>query len=167
MTHYKNTRFHPNLYENGKVCLSILGTWSGPGWTKAMSIQTVIITIQSLMDEHPMVNEPGHEKDIGTEHEINYNYGISYMNIKCTIHQLSEWITQVKEKAEFINPFGRIMQDYFLKNFDLYITSLEKLQTVNMKTLSTMWATNSIKIDIDTTKKELNKLKTELETIMK
>ena len=24
-------RFNPNLYRNGKVCLSILGTWSGPG----------------------------------------------------------------------------------------------------------------------------------------
>ena len=25
-------RLNPNLYENGKVCLSLLGTWSGPGW---------------------------------------------------------------------------------------------------------------------------------------
>ena len=25
-------RFNPNLYANGKVCLSILGTWSGPSW---------------------------------------------------------------------------------------------------------------------------------------
>jgi ubiquitin-protein ligase len=25
-------RFNPNLYANGKVCLSLLGTWSGPGW---------------------------------------------------------------------------------------------------------------------------------------
>mmetsp|Transcript_10330 Transcript_10330/g.30927 ORF Transcript_10330/g.30927 Transcript_10330/m.30927 type:complete len:103 (-) Transcript_10330:836-1144(-) len=25
-------RFNPNLYANGKVCLSILGTWKGPGW---------------------------------------------------------------------------------------------------------------------------------------
>ena len=22
-------RFNPNLYQNGKVCLSLLGTWSG------------------------------------------------------------------------------------------------------------------------------------------
>ena len=26
----KNIRFNPNLYECGKVCLSLLGTWSGP-----------------------------------------------------------------------------------------------------------------------------------------
>ena len=26
------TRFNPNLYADGSVCLSLLGTWSGPGW---------------------------------------------------------------------------------------------------------------------------------------
>merc|ERR1719502_817060 len=25
-------RFNPNLYADGKVCLSLLGTWRGPGW---------------------------------------------------------------------------------------------------------------------------------------
>jgi ubiquitin-protein ligase len=25
-------RLNPNLYQDGKVCLSLLGTWSGPGW---------------------------------------------------------------------------------------------------------------------------------------
>ena len=30
LTNDGNVRFHPNLYENGKVCLSILGTYSGP-----------------------------------------------------------------------------------------------------------------------------------------
>ena len=30
-------RFNPNLYNNGKVCLSLLGTWSGPGWNAKTS----------------------------------------------------------------------------------------------------------------------------------
>ena len=30
-------RFNPNLYECGKVCLSLLGTWSGPSWNPAVS----------------------------------------------------------------------------------------------------------------------------------
>lgn len=30
-------RFNPNLYENGKVCLSLLGTWAGPSWDPAQS----------------------------------------------------------------------------------------------------------------------------------
>ena len=28
-------RFNPNLYANGKVCVSLLGTWSGPQWSRA------------------------------------------------------------------------------------------------------------------------------------
>lgn len=30
-------RFNPNLYNTGKVCLSLLGTWSGPGWDSKAS----------------------------------------------------------------------------------------------------------------------------------
>jgi hypothetical protein len=30
-------RFNPNLYINGKVCLSLLGTWSGPSWNPKTS----------------------------------------------------------------------------------------------------------------------------------
>ena len=29
LTNDGNTRFHPNLYRNGKVCLSVLNTWRG------------------------------------------------------------------------------------------------------------------------------------------
>jgi ubiquitin-conjugating enzyme E2 Z len=55
------TRFHPNLYVNGKVCLSILGTWSGPKWGAVMTISTVLTSIQSLLEANPIVNEPGWE----------------------------------------------------------------------------------------------------------
>jgi ubiquitin-protein ligase len=30
-------RFNPNLYADGKVCLSLLGTWAGPGWVAGKS----------------------------------------------------------------------------------------------------------------------------------
>jgi ubiquitin-protein ligase len=56
------TRFHPNLYVEGKVCLSILGTWNGPKWSAVMSISTVLSSIQSLLEANPIVNEPGYEK---------------------------------------------------------------------------------------------------------
>jgi ubiquitin-protein ligase len=53
-----SVRIHPNMYVNGKLCLSILGTWSGPSWTSAMTLTTIIITIQSIMTDNPLVNEP-------------------------------------------------------------------------------------------------------------
>lgn len=61
-------RFNPNLYACGKVCLSLLGTWSGPGWVpNVSSILQVIISIQSLiMVSEPYYNEPGYERLRGT-----------------------------------------------------------------------------------------------------
>ena len=36
-------RFNPNLYRNGKVCLSILGTYEGPGWTPSLNLLSVSV----------------------------------------------------------------------------------------------------------------------------
>jgi len=55
------TRFHPNLYVNGKVCLSILGTYTGPSWASTLNIGSVFKSIVSLLDNNPMTNEPGWE----------------------------------------------------------------------------------------------------------
>lgn len=43
-------RFSPNLYANGKVCLSLLGTWSGPKWDPGhSSILQILVSIQGLI----------------------------------------------------------------------------------------------------------------------
>mmetsp|Transcript_329 Transcript_329/g.344 ORF Transcript_329/g.344 Transcript_329/m.344 type:complete len:1132 (-) Transcript_329:39-3434(-) len=55
-------RFGPNLYAEGKVCLSLLGTWSGPKWNpKHSSLHQVLVSIQGLLlgVEHPFFLEPG------------------------------------------------------------------------------------------------------------
>lgn len=75
----EKVRFNPNLYENGKVCLSILGTWAGPAWRPVMNLRLVLLSIQSLMGEYPVRNEPGMEKILVTDKvSINYNYFIIY-----------------------------------------------------------------------------------------
>lgn len=63
-------RLNPNLYADGKVCLSILGTWPGPSWDPQRStLLQVVVSIQGLvLVEQPYFNEPGHECDAGTEH---------------------------------------------------------------------------------------------------
>lgn len=58
------TRFNPNIYAGGKVCLSILGTWRGePGeeWSSAQGLESILLSIQSLMSSNPFENEPGFE----------------------------------------------------------------------------------------------------------
>ena len=74
-------RFNPNLYAEGKVCLSILGTWSGPPWSSVHTIKSVLLSIQSLMNENPIVNEPGHErKKITDPSSVQYIEYIRYHN---------------------------------------------------------------------------------------
>jgi baculoviral IAP repeat-containing protein 6 len=65
-------RFNPNLYDNGKVCLSLLGTWSGAegeNWNKETStLLQVLVSIQSLiLVPDPYFNEPGYERTMHTE----------------------------------------------------------------------------------------------------
>jgi len=80
------TRIHPNIYVaghgsgNGKVCLSILGTWNGPKWTSIMDITTILLTLQSLLDSNPLHHEPGQEKNVSNEN-ILYNQVIEYESI--------------------------------------------------------------------------------------
>ena len=55
-------RFNPNLYDNGKVCLSLLGTWAGPGWDpQSSTLLQILVSIQSLiLVPDPYFNEPGY-----------------------------------------------------------------------------------------------------------
>jgi ubiquitin-conjugating enzyme E2 Z len=55
---YNGERLHPNLYKEGKVCLSILGTWDGPGWAMGMNTQSILTSIWSLLDNEPYKHEP-------------------------------------------------------------------------------------------------------------
>ncbi|KAL4927096.1 ubiquitin-conjugating enzyme E2 [Aspergillus undulatus] len=67
-------RFSPNLYANGKVCLSILGTWTGERgeqWSSAQGLESVLISIQSLMSSNPYENEPGYENASSNSDKAN------------------------------------------------------------------------------------------------
>lgn len=86
-------RIHPNLYTGyandnylGKVCLSILGTWSGPGWTTIMDISTVLISIQSLLDNNPLEHEPGFSGKTSSTHK-NYGRVVEYETFRTLIYK--------------------------------------------------------------------------------
>ena len=77
-------RIHPNLYVGkshdnfkGKVCLSIINTWSGPKWTTIMHLGSILLSIQSLLDKNPLRNEPGFEKETGIRNDT-YNQVVQY-----------------------------------------------------------------------------------------
>jgi baculoviral IAP repeat-containing protein 6 len=81
-TGHGSVRFNPNLYNDGKVCLSVLNTWHGRPEEKwnplTSSFLQVLVSIQSLiLVAEPFFNEPGYEQYRGTPYgdlrSLSYN----------------------------------------------------------------------------------------------
>jgi ubiquitin-protein ligase len=111
LTIEKNVRFNPNLYECGKVCLSILGTWSGPSWSSVMNIRLVLQSIQSLLCSFPIQNEPGFENT--KENEITsmeYNQYLIYNTYRIAI------IEVLKNKFNVSTLFKKEIEEEFNNN---------------------------------------------------
>ena len=79
------TRFNPNLYVEGKVCLSIINTWNGPKWSPIMSFGQVLLSIKSMiLVEDPLRNEPGYGK-MNKDKIRLYNDFIIHQNLKVAL----------------------------------------------------------------------------------
>ncbi|KAJ8460770.1 hypothetical protein OPV22_033696 [Ensete ventricosum] len=77
-------RINPNLYDSGRVCLSLLNTWSGEECEKWIpyksSMLQVLVSIQALvLNAEPFFNEPAYAKIKGTpgveKRSLVYNQG--------------------------------------------------------------------------------------------
>ena len=79
------TRFNPNFYRSGKVCLSILNTWSGEQWSACQTIRSVLITLQATLNEMPLLNEPGVSEETNMISILKYNKMIHFKSLEFTI----------------------------------------------------------------------------------
>jgi len=91
LTNDGKTRFHPNLYTDGKVCLSILGTYSGPSWQSTMSFSMILLSLKALLDNNPLRHEPGYE-NITLKHNyaLHYSEYVNYQIVKCSLQELKD-----------------------------------------------------------------------------
>lgn len=114
------TRFNPNLYTNGKVCLSIINTWQGPRWSSCNSISTVLLSIQALVfTSDPLHNEPGFEKEKGIRN-TNYNILLTYHNFKTAIHKM------ILNPPLTFEDFNSITIKYFIDNYEKIIKKIDE-----------------------------------------
>jgi ubiquitin-protein ligase len=114
MTNDGSTRYNPNLYKCGKVCVSILNTWSGDKWSSCQTINSILLTLCSLLNNTPFLNEPG--QHINSRDYTSYQKSIEYCNINfafCEMINLSK--NQIPEKFKVFYPF---MKEAFYKNYD-------------------------------------------------
>ena len=123
------TRFNPNLYKSGKVCVSILNTWHGEQWTGCQTISSILLTLCTLFTENPLLNEPG---VLNTSYDIiPYNNSIHYKNYEIAIYNN---MINCSNNSNIFNIFYNDMKLLFLKNYDSIINNIKnKIDTDNDK----------------------------------
>lgn len=116
---YNCVRIHPNMYENGKCCATILNTWGDDvyeKWTSSMGIETILLTFHSFLDNNPYMYEPGGRDDTTytdyVKHESWYSCLIVYL------------------QNETVDTFTQFMHNYLMMNIeeifrDLYLLKEE------------------------------------------
>ena len=127
-------RFNPNLYSDGTVCLSLLGTWKGDSdeeWIPRKStILQLIVSIQSLiLIDEPYFNEPGYQTAIGTENGINksikYNKKIRAGTMKYAIYE--QLVNPPKGFEELIITHFKVNKQRILNTCSTWIQEDENL----------------------------------------
>ena len=130
------TRFNPNCYRNGKVCLSVLNTWQGDQWTGCQTISSVLLAIKAnvLGVALPLLNEPG----VGKSHADfdNYHAIVAFKNL-----EVAAWGTalDVSKKAGVVWPELRpVVAKVFLRNYSSFVEVIgSRAKQVRSRTVTT------------------------------
>lgn len=91
---------NPNLYPDGKVCLSLLGTWQGEPWKPGQStLLQVLVSLQAMVFcEQPWYNEPGRERSyargVANAAAERYNRGIRELTVRLG---LLDWLENMPQ----------------------------------------------------------------------
>lgn len=111
LTNNGMTRFHPNFYRNGKVCLSILNTWKGEQWTSCNTLSSVLLNVATLFTKQPFLHEPG----ITESHESFQDYTdvVEYQSFNTAIYS----VLTDEEFLERIQPMGELFKDVIKETF--------------------------------------------------
>uniref|UniRef100_A0A2C9JJC5 Dual E2 ubiquitin-conjugating enzyme/E3 ubiquitin-protein ligase BIRC6 n=1 Tax=Biomphalaria glabrata TaxID=6526 RepID=A0A2C9JJC5_BIOGL len=161
-----SVRFNPNLYNDGKVCLSVLNTWHGrpeEKWNaQTSSFLQVLVSIQSLiLVSEPYFNEPGYERSRGTpsgaasSHE--YDANIRQATVKWAM------LEQLKNPSlcfkEIIHAHFWLKRHEILSQCEKWITEMEGYSNDKRTGRSIAQSTLALKRHYNQLREELSKLK--------
>ena len=155
MTNDGHTRFNPNLYKCGKVCVSILNTWSGDKWSSCQTINSILLTLCSLLNNAPLENEPGQTKE--SKDFIPYQKSIEFSNINFAICDIiNENNNKIPNDFKVFYPF---MKENFFKIYDNIINLID---SKNEEVVNQRVAIYSMNTSIDYSKLKKKLIKTRL-----
>ncbi|KAJ0230078.1 ubiquitin-conjugating enzyme E2 26 [Hirschfeldia incana] len=117
--HSGGLRINPNLYNCGKVCLSLLGTWTGNKREKWLPQEStmlqLLVSIQALiLNQKPYFNEPGYEPTKGTPsgeaHSKVYSENVFLLSLNTMVYSMRK---PPKHFEEFVR------SHYFVRALDI------------------------------------------------
>ena len=160
LTNDGKTRFNPNYYRSGKVCLSMLNTWRGPQWSGCNTITSILLTLCSVLNDEPFLNEPGITKY--HKHYNDYMISLAFSNINISvIGVLSN--TKINNIEKIKKKFNKQINETFKKNFN----DIKKIVNYNKKNINNKIYTvpfykMTTNVDYEKLLNELTKIKKEL-----
>lgn len=112
-----SVRIHPNMYEDGKCCATILNTWPSDNekWTSSMGIETILIMFHSFLDNNPYKYEPGGRDD------STYTDYVLYQTWKTCLFDYLDDYNQPELFIEFMQKYIK----KFITKIYRYINNLE------------------------------------------
>lgn len=130
LVNHGKIRFNPNLYNCGKVCLSLLGTWKGghkgEDWNNDSTLQQLFISAQAqILIDQPLYNEPGHESSqnstSGQKSSKTYNNYVRYYTMCHAMHDLIKYVDKYPEFKEVMIKHFSLKKDYILKTCKTWV----------------------------------------------
>ncbi|XP_028080304.1 putative ubiquitin-conjugating enzyme E2 38 [Camellia sinensis] len=124
-------RLNPNLYDCGKVCLSLLNTWSGDKnemWMpKKSTMYQVLVSIQGLiLNAKPFFNEPGYANMYGgpegEKRSKAYNEDVFILSLKTMMYTLRR---PPKHFEDFVTGHFRLRAHDILSACKAYMAGAE------------------------------------------
>lgn len=121
LTQDGKTRFNPNMYLEGKVCLSILNTWhDGPQWSSVQTLESVLLVMMAdVLNAVPLNNEPAYYNAGLNEQAKIYNRMLFHANVKTAI------LVMLNTPPAFAVPFIDTMRSVFLTNYSNVLLATE------------------------------------------
>ena len=124
-------RLNPNLYEDGKVCLSILGTWDGDDvevWDPRNSnVLRVLLSLQAMVFvEEPYYNEAGYQKQVGTVEGMTNSRTYNESTLLLCVRHLIQSVRAGGAPSDFVE----FQRKHYLNNAERIVERLKKLSVV-------------------------------------
>lgn len=118
-------KMNPNLYEDGNICLSLLGTWNGEGvevWNPLSSnVLQLVASIQGLIlgETYPYFLEAGYDKLRGTTEGIR---SAKLYNEKALLLSLQSMVHLIKNPPSL---FQDLVYDHFKRNKHIILNTIQ------------------------------------------